>query len=113
MKTKKKYEGVVIPAVTPLTANHTLDEQAVEKMFAWFRGHKAMPFILGTTGEAPSLPASVKQHYIRLSAMLKKTGDTLYAGIASNCLAESIDMAKYCFDNGVDVAVAAAPLIMR
>ncbi|HEY4150919.1 MAG TPA: dihydrodipicolinate synthase family protein [Chitinophagaceae bacterium] len=109
MKKKKKYQGVVIPAVTPLTANHTLDEHAVETMFDWFRSYEAMPFILGTTGEAASLSTAVKHHYIRLAARLKAAGETLYAGVSSNCLSETVEMAKHCFDEGVDVVVATVP----
>lgn len=109
MQTKKKYQGIVIPAVTPLTAALTLDEDAVERIFGHFRRYEVMPFILGTTGEAPSLPLSVKQHYIRLAARMKKTGDLLYAGISSNCLSESVEMARFCFGEGVDVAVATLP----
>ena len=77
MITKKKYQGVVIPAVTPLTSAQTLDEHAVKKMWAYFHANHVMPFILGTTGEASSLPAAVKYHYIQLAAKLKKPGDTL------------------------------------
>jgi len=109
MLTKKKYHGVVIPAVTPLTETHTLDRQAVEKLWAYFHAHGAMPFILGTTGEAASLPATVKNDYIQLAATLKKAGDTLYAGISSNALQESVEMAKRCFGEGVDVVVATLP----
>jgi len=109
IKTKKKYQGVVIPAVTPLTAAHTLDEQAVTKMWAGFHTNHIMPFILGTTGEAPSLSTTVKYHYIQLAAKLKVAGDMLYAGISSNCLAESVEMAKRFFAEGVDVVVATLP----
>lgn len=109
MSIKKKYQGIVIPVVTPLTAEHALDEEAVEKMLTHFRRHEVSPFILGTTGEAPSLPLSVKHNYIRLAARLKKTGDVLYAGISSNCLEESVEMGKFCFGEGVDVAVATLP----
>lgn len=109
MRTKKKYQGVVIPAVTPLTEKQALDEPSVEKMFAFFHAGGVMPFILGTTGEAASLPVAVKHRYIQLAAKLKKAGDTLYAGISSNVLQESIDMARRCFDEGIDVVVATLP----
>jgi len=109
MKKEKKYHGVVVPAVTPLTASYTLDEPAVKRMWAYFHAYHAMPFILGTTGEAPSLPAAVKYHYIELAAKLKGAGDTLYAGISSNCLQETVEMAKRCFAGGVDVVVATLP----
>lgn len=109
MNKKKKYRGIVVPAVTPLTADYKLDQEAVEKIFSNFYEHDLMPFISGTTGEASSLPTSVKNDYIRLASKLKKRGTLLYAGISSNCLAESIDLAKKSFDAGVDVVAATLP----
>jgi dihydrodipicolinate synthase/N-acetylneuraminate lyase len=109
MQHQKKYKGVVIPAITPLTASLTIDHDAVEKMFANFRKHQVTPFILGTTGEAASLPQSVKQDYLQTAALLKQPGEVLYAGISSNVLEESVSFAKNCFDAGVDVVVATLP----
>lgn len=109
MSIKKKYQGIVIPAITPLLADHQLDETAVEKILTLFRIHEVHPFLLGTTGEAPSLPLSVKHTYIRLAGRMKRTGDLLYAGISSNCLEESVEMGKFCFGEGVDVVVATLP----
>jgi dihydrodipicolinate synthase/N-acetylneuraminate lyase len=109
MKTKKKYQGIVVPAITPLNADHSLDRAAVEKIVAFFRQHEAMLFILGTTGEAPSLPLTVKQEYIRQAAQLRQTGDLLYAGISANCFYDSVELARFAFGEGVDVVVANLP----
>jgi len=109
MKIKKKYQGVIIPAVIPLTEKFRLDERGVENMFANFHRHGVLPFILGTTGESASLSMSVKADYIKLSGKLKRPGDMLYTGIASNCLEESVELAKMSFDNGTDAVVASLP----
>ena len=105
----KKYVGIVVPAITPLTSECKLDHEAVEKMFSNFRKYDVKPFILGTTGESASLPINVKYDYIQTAAKLKQLGDVLYAGISSNCLEESVEMAKRCFDAGVDVVAATLP----
>src|SRR5688500_8223100 len=105
----KKYSGVVIPAVTPLTEQGGLDHRSVEKMFHLFHAHHAHPFILGTTGECASLPLSLKLEYISLAAKLKSKGDTLYVGISSNSLEESGELSKHCSDAGVDVVAATLP----
>ena len=68
-----------------------------------------MPFILGTTGESASLPVELKKDYLQLAAKLKQPGTLLYAGISSNCLQESIDLAKQSFDAGVDVVATTLP----
>src|SRR5688572_30683366 len=106
---KKKYSGIVIPAVTPLTADHRLDHAGVERIFSNFYGHDVMPFILGTTGESSSLPGYIKEEYIKLTVKLKKPASILYAGISSNCLEESVDLAKKSFDAGVDVVATTLP----
>jgi dihydrodipicolinate synthase/N-acetylneuraminate lyase len=109
MKLNKKYSGVVIPTVTPLTSNYKLDHAAVEKMFANFYSNQVMPFIIGTTGEAASLSAEIKKDFIDVAVKLKQAGTMLYAGIASNVLEESVNLAKYCFDSGVNVVAANLP----
>lgn len=105
----KRQKQIIVPAVTPLTREFTLDHSAVEHMFSNFGSCNVMPFILGTTGEAASLPVEVKQDYIDVAVKLKQQGTTLYAGIASNCLAESVNLARYAFDKGVDVVAAHLP----
>ncbi|MDB5190446.1 MAG: dihydrodipicolinate synthetase [Segetibacter sp.] len=109
MKSTKKYSGVIVPTITPLTSNFKIDHEAVEKMFNNFSQHNVMPFMLGTTGEAASLPTEVKKDFIDVATKLKKAGTVLYAGIAANVFQESVELAKYCFDKGVDVVAANLP----
>jgi dihydrodipicolinate synthase/N-acetylneuraminate lyase len=105
----KKYTGIIVPAVTPLTAKLQIDEAAVEIIFKSFYDNNIAPFILGTTGEAASLPLQVKKDYIIAAEKNKKMGTLLYAGISSNVLAESIEFAAYCCLHAVDVIVATLP----
>jgi dihydrodipicolinate synthase/N-acetylneuraminate lyase len=109
MDNNKKYKGIIVPAVTPLTANFTIDEMAVEKIFNNFYAHNISPFILGTTGESASLSIQIKKDYLKAAAKNKKANTILYAGISSNVISESIEFAKCCADNGVDVLAATLP----
>jgi dihydrodipicolinate synthase/N-acetylneuraminate lyase len=109
MSTEKKYKGVIVPAITPLTEKFHLDETAVEKIFASFYQHNISPFILGTTGESASLSLQLKKDYVLAAEKNKKMGSLLYAGIGSNVLAESIDFAAFCCLHAVDVLVATLP----
>ena len=106
---RKKYQGVIIPAVTPLTESYLLDWEGVTMLLEHFRSAGVMPFILGTTGEAPSLSFSLKEEFVRLAIRLKQPGDVLYAGISSNCLEESVEMGKRYLSAGADVLVATLP----
>src|SRR5258705_2670793 len=109
MKTGKKYTGVIVPAVTPLTKKLQLDETAVQRIFALFYEHNISPFILGTTGEAPSLTLQQKKDYILAAEKCKKMKTLLYAGISSNVLTESIDLAAFSSMHAVDVVVTTLP----
>ena len=105
----KKYSGIVVPAVTPLNADLTLDTAAVERLLLFFREHGARPFILGTTGEFPSLPIPLKTEYIKLCGRLKPAGDQLYVGISSNCMSDSVEQGHIAFGEGADVVVCNIP----
>ena len=109
MSNTKKYKGIIVPAVTPLTASLQLDEAAVEKIFSNFYQHDISPFILGTTGESASLSSKIKLDYLKAAAKNKKAGSVLYAGISSNVLVESVEFAKLCADNAVDAVAATLP----
>lgn len=109
MSKEKKYKGVIVPAITPLTEKLQLDETAVGKLFASFYQHNISPFVLGTTGEFSSLPLQLKKDYVLAAEKNKKMGTLLYAGIGSNVLAESIEFAAFCCLHAVDVLVATLP----
>ena len=105
----KKYTGVIVPAVTPLTEKLRLDEKGVQKLFSLFYKYNIAPFILGTTGEAASLPLQVKKDYVLSAEKNKKMGTQLFVGVSSNVLAESIEFAAFCALHAVDVVVATLP----
>lgn len=106
---EKKYKGIIVPVVTPLTQQHRLDEGSVQRIFQAFYEHQISPFILGTTGESASLPLQVKEDYVVVAQKNKLPGTILYAGISSNVLNESIEFAKFCADHDVDAVAATLP----
>jgi len=95
--------------VTPLTEKLQLDEKAAKKIFSLFYQYEISPFILGTTGEAASLPLQLKKDYVTAAERNKKMGTVLYAGIGSNVLSESIEFAAFCALHAVDVVVGTLP----
>src|SRR5687767_9373131 len=109
MPIRKKYKGVVIPMVTPLNEDLSLDKNAVETIMLIFRSNKVIPFILGTTGESASFSHKFKLDLIQTAGKIKRPDMELYTGISSNCLEESIDLAHAGFDAGANVVVATLP----
>jgi len=108
MGTEKRFSGVVVPLVTPLTSRLLLDEDAVVRLVQRMTEGTCQSFIMGTTGEAPSLPMSLRLRYIELSAKQKRFGD-LYVGISSFCIEDSIQLARHAADHGADAVVATLP----
>lgn len=109
MKKNKKFYGIIVPSVTPLTKDYRLDTEALEKIFNHFHDYRVSPFILGTTGESASIPLAVKKEFVKTAGANKKTGSNLYVGISSNIVDESVEFAKYCTDHGVDAVAATLP----
>ncbi len=96
--------------VTPFTANRELDEKAVCRLIEHIlSGGGNGIFVLGTTGEALSMPFSMRKQLISLAA--KEVGEKglFYTGIADNCLEHSLELAQYSHDCGVDAVVAHPP----
>ncbi len=109
MKVEKKYSGVVVPMVTPFNSNFSIDENAVAKIMQSFEYNNVQPFILGTTGEAASIPIALQNDLIKIAAKNKTANTILYAGISSNSTLQTIENANFCADNNVDVVVATVP----
>ena len=58
MKEMKKYRGVVVPMVTPVTEDGTLDVEAVKRIVGFFAEAGVAPLLMGTTGEGNSVSAA-------------------------------------------------------
>ena len=56
--TEKKYRGVIVPMITPFTANGDIDLDAARRITEHLISQETSPFVLGTTGEAASVPLS-------------------------------------------------------
>ncbi len=109
MRKEKKYHGIVVPMITPVTDKGNIDESAVEKIVGSFISAGVYPFFIGTTGEASSITEDEKMKFVECVCSSFKGQTTIYAGISANSLGTSTDAAKKYFDLGVDVVVANLP----
>ncbi len=109
MNKNKKYQGVIIPMITPLNSNFSIDKDAVARIINLFMDAEVCPFVIGTTGEAPSLTSSQKSSLVESVVKEVKGRDLVYAGISSTCQEDSIRDARAFSDMGVDVLVATLP----
>ncbi|MBX3239075.1 MAG: dihydrodipicolinate synthase family protein [Chitinophagaceae bacterium] len=102
--------GIITPMITPLLSDDTIDKkglkQIVEHLIA---GGINGIFVLGTTGEATSLPDKLKQELIALSSEYIGGRVPLFVGITDPSPGESIALAAFSKNAGASAVVAAPP----
>ena len=112
MQNKKKYQGVVVPMVTPVTEQGQLDVAAVERIIAFFGNNQVSPLLMGTTGEGNSVSSAdgllLVETAVKANRQLS-TPITIYAGLTGNCFAEQLRQADAYLKAGADVIVATLP----
>ena len=90
--------------VTPMTEQGGLDEATVGRVIDHLlAGGVHGVFVLGTTGEMPSLPRPLRRRLVELTVARVGAKAVTYAGVSDTCLAESVEAADAYFDLGVDV----------
>jgi dihydrodipicolinate synthase/N-acetylneuraminate lyase len=109
MTSPTKHRGVIVPMSTPFTSSGTLDEPAAGRMVARLAEHGLGVFVLGTTGEAPSIPAAQRDRLVEIAVKAAAGRVPVYGGIGSDCLADSIAMARSYLRLGVGAVVSLLP----
>jgi 4-hydroxy-tetrahydrodipicolinate synthase len=104
----KKYNGVVVPLVTPFQGDGEVDLGALEKLMGHVISHHCHPMVLGTTGEAASMTEAQKREVVQSLGRFRGKA-TLYAGISGNSFKQVAARAKEYAAYGVDVLVAQLP----
>jgi 4-hydroxy-tetrahydrodipicolinate synthase len=107
--TEKKYSGVVVPMVTPVTASGALDEVAVRKIVESFAQAGVSPLLMGTTGEGNSVSAEDGVKMVRAAVETAQHRITIYAGLTGTCYSEQLVAADQYDRAGADVIVATLP----
>ena len=105
----KKYKGVVVPMVTPVKENGTLDTQAVERIITFFVQTGVSPLLMGTTGEGNSVSQKDGLLFVETAVKAAQKRITIYAGLTGNCFAEQLAQAEAYTKAGADVIVATLP----
>lgn len=106
---KKKYSGIVVPMVTPLTDYWEIDTEAVNRIMAEFAKNDISPLVLGTTGESPSIGREKSLLMIEAAIAAKQGNQRIYAGIVENSESEIVRRAELYTRMGVDVIVPTLP----
>ncbi len=107
---KTFIEGIVPPLVTPLLQRDRLDVAGLERLVEHvINGGVSGIFVLGTTGEAPSLGYRLRREMIRESVRLVNHRVPVLVGVADTAFVETVDLARYAAECGADAAVLTTP----
>lgn len=102
--------GIVPPLVTPLADPETLDRKGLQRLVEHvLAGGVAGVFILGTTGEGPSLTYRLRQQTIDVVVEQVAGRVPVLVGITDTAYDESLGLAGYAADAGAQAAVLAPP----
>jgi 4-hydroxy-tetrahydrodipicolinate synthase len=105
-----KYHGIIPPMVTPLRDRDALDLEGVERLIEHIlAGSVHGLFILGTTGEGPSLSYRLRKELIERTCRLVNHRVPVLVGITDTAFAESLNVARWSADAGADSVVVAPP----
>lgn len=109
MTERKKYSGVVVPMVTPLTKSKKIDFAAVERIVMSFSNNLISPLVLGTTGESASFDLKDGAELVKAAVASKGLNQHIYVGLVGNNVQQQITCGNKYFDLGADVVVATLP----
>lgn len=105
-----QISGIVPPLVTPLTERDVLDIDGLQKLLDHvIRGGVSGVFILGTTGEAPSLSYRLRREMIAETLQIVDGRVPVLVGVTDTAFVESVQLAEFTADSGAAAAVLTTP----
>jgi 4-hydroxy-tetrahydrodipicolinate synthase len=109
-KLPRPLRGVITAMVTPLNQDLTLDQKGLERLVEHLvQGGVHGIFILGTTGEAPNLPYSLRAELIEQTCKLAGSRIPIIVGITDTSYQDALRMAAKAYACGALAVVAAPP----
>lgn len=104
------FHGIFPPLLTPLSDLDTIDFQGLENLVErLLSGGVSGLFVLGTTGEGPSLSYSLRHDLIRETLRLVDGRVPILVGVTDTSMIETLSLADFAAKNGAAAAVLAAP----
>ena len=102
--------GSVPPIVTPMHSRDVLDVEGLEKLIEHLiGGGVAAIFVLGSTGEGPSLSYRLRREMLERTCKLVKGRVPVLVGISDSAFVEAVGIAECAEAAGADAVVSAGP----
>ena len=106
----RPLRGIIPPLITPLLDRDTLDTAGLERLIEHIlAGGVHALFILGTTGEAPSLSYRLRYEVIERVCKQVEERIPVLVGITDTSFVESVNIARKARDGGAQAVVLAPP----
>lgn len=110
MELPRPFRGLISPMATPLAAPDRLDIAGVERLVTHIlAGGVHALFILGTTGEGPSLSHRTRRELIERVTGRVGTKVPVLVAITDTSREESVELANFAAGQGASGLVVAAP----
>jgi len=105
-----RFQGIIPPMVTPLAGPDSIDELGLGRLIEHLIGGGVHGlFILGTTGEGPSLSQSVRRDLITLTCKLVGGRVPVLVGVTECVPANALELGKIAAGEGAAATVVAPP----
>jgi 4-hydroxy-tetrahydrodipicolinate synthase len=105
--------GIIPPLATPLRDRDTLDVAGLERLIGRVVGGGVHGlFILGTTGEGPSLSYRLRRELIERVCKQVNRRVPVLVGVTDTSFVETVNLARHAADAGADAVVVAPPYYM-
>jgi len=105
-----RWGGIIPPLVTPLLDQDVLDRSGLERLIEHVIGGGVSGlFLLGTTGEGPSLSYRLREEMVRESCRIAGGRVRVAVCISDTSWSESVRFAGVAADAGADAAVVPPP----
>ena len=102
--------GIIPPLVTPLLGRDEIDQAGLERLIERvIQGGVHGVFMLGTTGEAPSLSYRLRRELIDRATKIVAGRIPVLVGITDTSFVESVQLAKHAAEAGADAVVLTTP----
>lgn len=106
----RPLKGIIPPMVTPLAGRDELDHYGLSRLVEHLlSGGVTGLFILGTTGEGPSLSYRLRYELVEKTCELVVGRVPVLVGITDTSLVEAVELAKFSQGAGAAAVVAAPP----
>ena len=106
----QQLSGIVPPLVTPLLNRDRLDEAGAKRLLDHvIDGGVSGIFILGTTGEAPSLGYALRREMISLACKHVAGRVPVLVGVTDTAFTETVSLADHAEKEGADALVFSTP----